>query len=467
MSPISKNRCCIKDCERSAHTLGLCTKHWRRNKRYGSPLALRAFTNAFIGLPSEARFSKQVKKTASCWEWIGAKDQDGYGAFKAEVGGVRYLKAHRYSWVIHTGELITEELVVLHECDNPSCVNPSHLSVGTVKDNVHDMMGKGRHLFGDNYEVKKAIKLSVKDIDVIVLDSRPHGIIANEYAVTAKLIKELKKEHSGKTSFLEPTDYNDCCIRTCKEMVFAEGMCQKHHGNNKEFGSPVADKPHSGMFIGKSSIQRFKMQVKMSDGCWLWLGGCDKDGYGQFRGSVGGKVYGRAHRFSYVYFHKETIGKEDYVCHACDNPPCVNPDHLFVGTARENIEDMMKKGRHWALKGEEAPNAKLSEDDVLKILKDPRPDAALANQYGVAVSTISGIKRRIRWQSVNVSKEEVVRGKKAGNPGEKHYSTNLTESDVREIRSKKLAGKDLAVKFNVSRATICDIQKRRSWKHVK
>ena len=84
-------------------------------------------------------FWSNVDKTGSCWNWMGYKNAQGYGSFRW-IGGRR---AHRCSYYIETG-VITNKLVC-HRCDNPSCVRPDHLFIGTYKDNSNDMVFKGRH----------------------------------------------------------------------------------------------------------------------------------------------------------------------------------------------------------------------------------------------------------------------------------------------------------------------------------
>ena len=86
------------------------------------------------------RFFAKVEKTESCWVWTGSRLR-GYGQFW--LNGKLHI-AHRVSWVLHVGP-IAFGLHALHKCDNPSCVNPDHLFLGTAKTNVHDMMDKGRH----------------------------------------------------------------------------------------------------------------------------------------------------------------------------------------------------------------------------------------------------------------------------------------------------------------------------------
>lgn len=93
-----------------------------------------------------------------------------------------------------------------------------------------------------------------------------------------------------------------------------------------------------------SSTERFmrKIDKNPKSGCWVWIGSrTPTGGYGSFWDN--GKLH-RAHRWSYRHFHGE-IGDNEDVCHACDNPPCVNPEHLFRGTRLDNIIDSVKKGR--------------------------------------------------------------------------------------------------------------------------
>jgi hypothetical protein len=93
------------------------------------------------------RFDLQVDKSADCWEWVGSKIPQGYGHIHHNHADIY---AHRASWIIYYGE-IPNGLCVLHRCDNPSCVNPEHLFIGTIADNMHDRDAKGRNNKGKRY----------------------------------------------------------------------------------------------------------------------------------------------------------------------------------------------------------------------------------------------------------------------------------------------------------------------------
>lgn len=135
------------------------------------------------------------------------------------------------------------------------------------------------------------------------------------------------------------------------------------------------------------------------DGCWKWHGSTTSFGYGQFKSRQ--RRYA-AHRFSYE-LHFGEIPEGMHVCHSCDNPECTRPSHLFLGTAKDNSQDKVRKGRHFtpALKGSANGRAKLTESDVVSIRGDTRSLTKIARDYGVSHVLIGKIRRRESWTHVS------------------------------------------------------------------
>jgi len=114
--------------------------------------------------PIQDRFWSYVNKATNngCWEWTASTIPAGYGKIKADG---KYLLAHRVSWVIHFGEIPAGDMYwtmcVCHHCDNKLCVNPSHLFLGSHKDNMADMVAKGFAPRGENHGSAKLTEKQV------------------------------------------------------------------------------------------------------------------------------------------------------------------------------------------------------------------------------------------------------------------------------------------------------------------
>jgi hypothetical protein len=194
--------CCIKGCDLKTVALGLCNKHWRRNKKYGSPMATMIHPSMFKGMSAIDRFYTRIDTSGDCWLWKAGKDRDRYPSFFAKVDGVSFERAHRFSYAYFKGP-IAKGLSVCHKCDNPSCVNPDHLFLGTTKENIADMMAKGRRHVNQGELSGKAI-LTEKQVRAIMLDPRPHPVLAHEYGVTASTISGIKLKTSWRHIDIDP-----------------------------------------------------------------------------------------------------------------------------------------------------------------------------------------------------------------------------------------------------------------------
>lgn len=151
--------------------------------------------------------------------------------------------------------------------------------------------------------------------------------------------------------------------------------------------------------------QRFEDKIFYSpDGCWYWTGAATETGYGHIRTNMG---MTRSHRVAY-FLYKGVDAGELFVCHTCDNTLCVNPDHLFLGTGKENSEDMVRKGR--STKGERNGSAKISEQDVIDIwqsIKQGEDEKVIAARYGL--SSVKHITSGKKWKHVKVPRKRAVR----------------------------------------------------------
>lgn len=203
-----------------------------------------------------------------------------------------------------------------------------------------------------------------------------------------------------------------------------------------------------------------------NSGCWLWTGALSSGGYGRFSSKRGGKhVMLQAHRVAWEIY-RGPLRPGLCVCHRCDNPPCVNPDHLFVGTKKENSEDMARKGR--STHGEKGPHARLTMKDALDVLRSTASGAALAVKYGVSSATINDIRMGRTWVRAGLERSDDPKVL-LSHKGSAHARSVLTEADIPDIRRRIYAKErwiDIAKLYGVSKSLIWQIRRGYAWKHV-
>lgn len=130
---------------------------------------------------------------------------------------------------------------------------------------------------------------------------------------------------------------------------------------------------------------RFWTKVQKGSTCWLWQGSRTPGGYGYIW--FNGRLHG-AHRIAWMLTHGQLPEKPLHVLHLCDIPPCVNPQHLFLGTHADNVRDAYQKGRNG--------HAKLNQEAVITIRASTEPASVLARRFGVGRTRIWAIRRVVR-----------------------------------------------------------------------
>lgn len=147
--------------------------------------------------------------------------------------------------------------------------------------------------------------------------------------------------------------------------------------------------------------ERFEKFFTKSEGCWLWSGALSRSGYGWFRLSKkNGQI--SAHRFSYQIYNGE-IPNGKIILHSCDNKACVNPSHLSIGTYKDNMQDMLRKGRNDPSRGSKNGHSKLKEKDIEEIrrqYKQGKTQISIGRFFGVGQDSVSLIVNKKTWAHV-------------------------------------------------------------------
>jgi hypothetical protein len=147
----------------------------------------------------------------------------------------------------------------------------------------------------------------------------------------------------------------------------------------------------------EKEFPRFWSRVKIIKNCWEWTGSRHRQGYGRV-GYLGNRA-AYTHRVSYQLVNGK-IKKGLNVLHRCDNPPCVNPDHLFLGTQSDNAYDMFSKNRGNRARGEKNSKARLIDSQVRRVKYGSEPLASLAREFSVTYQTLHYIRGGKTWKHI-------------------------------------------------------------------
>lgn len=196
-----------------------------------------------------------------------------------------------------------------------------------------------------------------------------------------------------------------CKFDGCERRAVSKGYCDKHYRRLLKRGD-VNDSGSRKVSEG-DAVERFHDKYdKKENGCWIWSASTRPNAKGQLYGrhhNEFGKSEG-AHRFSYRVHNNEDISGK-FVCHKCDTPLCVNPEHLFLSDHIGNMKDMRMKGRSARLIGENNHVSKLTDTQAEEIRKSELSQSKLAKVYGVSQATIGRIKRGQSYATQRLSKK--------------------------------------------------------------
>lgn len=205
-----------------------------------------------------------------------------------------------------------------------------------------------------------------------------------------------------------------CSVDGCDKAASSLGLCVKHYARKVKTGDPLkvcdGKRPLGSPAVVRGRhcretqvevIDKFWSRVdkRGPDDCWEWKGGRFNTGYGIIYSNNRAMS---THRFSYL-LNKGPIPKGMFICHRCDNPPCVNPAHLFAGTPLDNQLDARSKNRFNPKRGEECHWSKLTDDTVSairRLVSSGRTMCSVAKEFKIHRGTVRDICRGYTWAHV-------------------------------------------------------------------
>lgn len=242
-----------------------------------------------------------------------------------------------------------------------------------------------------------------------------------------------------------------CSFRGCNKPAHSKGLCGAHYQHQRQ-GKPL--KPLKTQYHGLTEQERFESRVsREKHSCWVWTGPLDKNGYARFRNATGYPEL--VHRVAWRFYRDVDPGIL-CVLHRCDNPRCVNPRHLYLGTQADNVADMWARGRAnpGVSRGERHGCAKLTEEAVKEIRTSKDTARKLAEKHGVSDTQIYDVRHGKSWRHHKTP------------PIPCPVRRRLTKEDVLAIRASEERGAVLAKRYGVRSSTISRILTRVRWRNI-
>lgn len=205
--------------------------------------------------------------------------------------------------------------------------------------------------------------------------------------------------------------------------------------------------------LNKKFDERY--EVVSESGCWIWTGALSSHPthrYGNL--PIGKSANYKAHRYSAARFMQAKLTSRDFVCHKCDVTECVNPDHLYVGSAATNADDREVRSRNTYLRGEDHNMCKISKVDAQNIFLEKGKHKDIAERYGVSRPAVTAIKAGRIWRHAT---------EHLGDCNRPHRD-KITARDAQEIFCKEGAHSEIAKQYGISRSSVSLIKAGKNWR---
>ncbi len=341
----------------------------------------------------ETTWDKLLKKSCrtaeGCLLWQGRQTPAGYGAYSTEIFATKLV--HKISYVLHHGlkvipfENENEEILhIRHLCGKRTCFEPSHLLLGTVVENASDRIRHGTAMRGEQHPratitLKSAEKIRESKYQKTHPQYQTQTQRATTFGVSKSIIMHIDNEDrwfDTKNKRLKHNEQQRIRSRVAKLKEWTENMYTEAWNRILQ-KSIVEDTPNE--YVGTS--------------CRIWLGKPTPNGYGTLA------IYGvrkDAHVLSCEIKERRKLPQKMYTLHKCGNRLCVEPSHLYFGSAQENSVDTLKHGRH--------NHSKLTEEQVREIRATWNTDNLTLEQralkFNVGTSCLRAIKANRTWKHV-------------------------------------------------------------------